>query len=222
MAAEQPALTVLQLDTRFPRVPGDVACARTYRAPVEIIRIPRATVARVVTDRPDTIDLAPFDAAIARARGDVIVTSCGFLAPHQARLAARTGRPFIASALGALVELSETHGPRGILIATYDWGSLTAAHLAGYDCDIVGLPEDSHLRRVIAGDMATLDTARAGEEVAAAIRAHLRSHHRHILLECTNLPPYKAAIRAIADLPITDILTCIEAVRPGTVRPAFL
>lgn len=216
------ALTVLQLDTAFPRVPGDVACADTYLDPVEILRIRRATVARVVTDRPETIDLAPFDAAIARARGDVITTSCGFLAPHQAHLAARTTRPVIASALGALNALCAERDAREILIVTFDADSLTADHLGGHSADVLGLPESSHLRQVIASDAPTLDTALAGAEIAALLRTNLRPTHRHILLECTNLPPYKPAIRAVTDLPITDILTRLEEARPGTVNPMFL
>lgn len=216
------ALTVLQLDTAFPRVPGDVACAHTYLDPVEILHVPRATVARIVTDRPDDIDLAPFVAAIGRARGDIIATSCGFLAPHQARLAARTDRPFIASALGALHDLMRDHAANEILVLTYDAKRLSPAHLGHHRPDILGLPEESHLRRVIAEDARTLDVARAEREIVALVTAHLRPRHRHILFECTNLPPYKAAIRAAAGLPVTDILTRMEAARSGTVAPAFL
>lgn len=223
MAAEQPALTVLQLDTAFPRIPGDVAAPQTYVAPPEILRIARATVARVVTDRPATLDLSPFDAAIARARGAVLTTSCGFLAPFQTRFAALTDRPFVASALAALPGLLRDHAPGDVLILTFDAGSLTPAHLGGQGgVDILGLPPGSHLRQVITGNLPDLDAGRAGSEIGDLLRARLRPHHRHILLECTNLPPYKPAIRAVTGLPVTDILTCIEAARPGTVAPAFL
>ncbi|SDZ50074.1 hypothetical protein SAMN05444004_11766 [Jannaschia faecimaris] len=219
------ALTVLQLDTGFPRVPGDVGCAATYTGTVQVLRIPRATVAHVVTSNPDAIDIAPFEAAIALAQGEVIATSCGFLAPFQDRLAARTGRPVIASALGALDDLSLTHSPDQILIITFDASILGPAHLgrhAVFAQGIVGLPPDSHLRRVIVGDLTKLDTDRAGAEVVALVARHRRPAHRHILLECTNLPPYKAALRAATGLPVTDILSRIEAARPGTVVPAFV
>ena len=223
MAARQPALTVLQLDTRFPRVPGDVACADTYTSPPEILRIPRATVARVVTDRPAEVEIAPFETAAASAAGRVIATSCGFLAPHRDRLARAAGRPVIASALDILPRLVARHGAGGVLVVTFDARSLTAAHLgAAAGVDVAGLPPDSHLRRVIASDAPELDAARAAAEVAALVAAHLRPAHRQILLECTNLPPAKPAIRAVTALPIADVLTCIEAARPGTVRPAFL
>ena len=102
------ALTVLQLDTCFTRVPGDVACAQSYCAKVEIIRIPQAQVSNIVTSDPSCVDIAPFADALAQARGEVIATSCGFLAYWQQHLEALTDRPFIASALNALNRLN-TH-----------------------------------------------------------------------------------------------------------------
>lgn len=64
-----PAVTVLQLDTHFPRIAGDVGCAQSYALPMEVIRVPSATVQNVVNDRPDLIDIAPFEDALRQARG---------------------------------------------------------------------------------------------------------------------------------------------------------
>ena len=49
-----------------------------------------------------------------------------------------------------------------------------------------------------------------------------RERPRALLLECTNLPPYKAALAARFDLEIFDILTLIHSVNPDIVDPAFL
>ena len=43
-------VSVLQLDTRFCRVPGDVGCAKSYINDPEIIRVPRTSVANIVTN----------------------------------------------------------------------------------------------------------------------------------------------------------------------------
>ena len=218
-------ITVLQLDTDFPRPPGDVGCAATYRCDLEIIRIRDATVSTIVTDRPQTIDIKPFERAIEQAIGEVIVTSCGFLSYWQGHLAARTSRAFISSALTALDELSQRYDPREVLILTFDADSLTADHLGShraYAQSIVGLPPTMHIRDVISQNRKTLDTARACLEIAAFVASQTHPHHRHILLECTNLPPYKAAIAAATGLPVSDILTQIERARPGTVMPGFL
>jgi len=221
----KPAVTVLQLDTHFPRVPGDVGCPDTYRDPVEIIRIPLAKVAQIVSNRPDLVDIAPFEDALGMAHGDIVVTSCGFLSYWQDHLAALTAKPFISSALIALKDLKNSHEASEVLTVTFDAKHLTTTHFgdnASFARTLIGLSDIMHLRDVIANDRPDLDGALAGREIAALVRAALQDSHRHLLLECTNLPPYKAAIRAETDLPITDILTCIEAARPGTIQPQFL
>ncbi len=220
----RPAITVLQLDTNFPRVPGDVGCPATYIADVEILRIPQATVGQVVGDRPDLIDIAPFADAIHRAKGEVIVTSCGFLSFWQETLAALTDRPFISSSLTALDWLARDHDPAEVLIVTFDADSLIAAHLGQHSAfaqSIVGLPRDSHLRQVIEDDLSRLNSDLARAEMVALIARHLKPAHRHVLLECTNLPPYKSALIDVGKRPVTDILTEIERHRPGTIVPDF-
>ena len=218
-------VSVLQLDTDFPRVAGDVGCAETYRDAVEIIRMPSATVGQVVSNRPDLIDIAPIEDALRRATGDLIVTSCGFLSYWQTHLAGLTDKPVISSALTALDHLSMSYVAGEILILTYDEASLTPLHLgahADYATGITGLPDDMHLKQVIRENQTTLDVERAGRELAAFIATAKKPCHKHLLLECTNLPPYKAQMQAVTGLPITDILTCIEATQPNSIDPAFL
>ncbi|WP_415404251.1 hypothetical protein [Tateyamaria sp. SN3-11] len=220
-----PRVTVLQLDTEFPRIPGDVGCPETYVGAVDIIRIPGATVGHVVSDRPDLIDIVPFERAVRAAQGDVIVTSCGFLSYWQDHLAELTPKPFISSALTALDRLRVTAAPGQVLILTFDAARLRLIHLGAhgaYACGVVGLPGSMHLRQVIEHNQATLDTARAEAELVALLKAQQLGAHTHLLLECTNLPPYKAALHAVSKLPVSDILTEIESVCPGAVRDPFL
>jgi len=215
-----PRVTVLQLDTRFPRIPGDVACMDTYARPPQILRVAQAGVARVVAPDPENVDIAPFLEAMDQATGDVIVTSCGFLAPFQDRLAAATDRPVIASALGALDHMAGVR-PEDLAILTFDAAALGPAHLggrAGYCASLLGLPEGGHLRLVIAQDGRNLDPGRAAQEVAALLPHHVTT----VLLECTNLPPYKPDLRAVRDVVIHDILTEIERRAPGAIAPVHL
>lgn len=220
-----PTLTVLQLDTDFPRIAGDVGCAESYLGEIEIIRIKAATVAKIVTHRPEEIDMAPFETALKQAQGEVIATSCGFLSYWQSHLAERTQRPFISSALLALDTLAQRYTPDELLILTFDAHSLTPAHLGkhhAYARSIVGLPETNHLRRVISRNLTKLDATRASDEICAHVAAHITPKHRHVLFECTNLPPYKAALTRRTGLPVSDILSLIEDARAGTVHPDFL
>lgn len=220
----RPAVTVLQLDTHFPRIAGDVGAPATYLDEVEIIRVSGASVATIVTNAPETIDVGPFEDALKSARGDVIVTSCGFLSYWQTHLEAQTNRPFLSSALVALDRLQD-HGIDDLAILTYDDTKLGASHLGlhtRFIPNIIGLDPSAHLRAVISGDQVTLNANRAARETVETVRAQTTNALRTLLLECTNLPPYKGALAAAFDVEIIDILTEIERVRAGTIRPQFL
>ena len=220
----RPAVSVLQLDTHFPRIAGDVGSYETYVGEVEIIRVSGASVAGIVTGDPASIDIAPFEAALKAAKGDVIVTSCGFLSYWQGYLETLTQRPFISSSLGALDRLAD-HNVDTLAILTYDDAKLGEVHLgnnARFAPCIIGLDPDAHLRAVIGGNAMNLDTKRAAHETVETVRAQTTSALKTLLLECTNLPPYKDALRSAFDVEIIDILTEIERAKAGTIRPAFL
>ena len=221
-----PRITVLQLDTHFPRIPGDVGSAETFQAELEIIRVPNATVKQVVSNDPAQINLGPFIDAIKGATGDLITTSCGFLSPFQNTLDAECDVPFIASALGQLEQLKNTLNPTDIQIITFDSTKLGPVHLptgcAEFDVSIHGLDHSSHLRDVIENNRDLLNTTMASADIRAVVQASDITMINHILLECTNLPPYKPEIRKISNAKIYDILTAIETKLPNAVHSQFL
>ncbi|MEH6738543.1 MAG: hypothetical protein V7695_08350 [Sulfitobacter sp.] len=219
-----PRVTVLQLDTDFPRIAGDVGAIESYARAPQIIKIAGASVGRIVTGRPQDIDITPFEEALQRAQGDIIVTSCGFLSYWQDHLAALTDRPFISSSLTALKDLAQIHAPEALRITTFDAAHLGPLHLgthAEYAQSIIGLPPAHHLREVISKNLTTLNRTQASQEIIELLTETQTAKHQHILLECTNLPPYREAIKAATGLPVTDILTRIEATCPGAVAPRF-
>ena len=219
-----PRVTVLQLDTGFPRIAGDVGSPDSYARPPQILKIAGASVGRIVTDRPQDIDITPFAEALQRAEGDIIVTSCGFLSYWQAHLAKLCDRPFISSSLVALEQLAPDIAPDALRILTFDAQRLNAAHLgvhSTYAQSILGLPPMHHLRQVISRDLDVLDEDTARTEITDLLVQSQTGTHRHILLECTNLPPYREAITATTGLPVTDILTMINAACPGAVAQRF-
>lgn len=218
-------VSVLQLDTQFPRVPGDVASADSYTGELEIIRIPNASVSKIVTHLPHQIDITPFEKAIESASGDVIVTSCGFLSFWQNHLEKLTQKPFISSALTAFKTLSEQFAPEEVLTLTFDDESLTPEHFGSYSAyatNSIGLPHSMHLRRVISENRKSLDVNLAQQELIEFISSKRRPHHKHMVLECTNLPPYAKALRDATGLGITHILSCVDKQLPGSVQTKFL
>ena len=220
-----PRVTVLQLDTNFRRIAGDIGCPETFTEPPQILKISGAAVANIVTDKPQAIDIAPFRTALAKATGDIVTTSCGFLSFWQDSLAKAAHKPFVASALSALPQLAQHFTPEELLIITFDAEKLNATHLQGhpeFTPSIHGLPEHAHLRAVIGNDLQTLDQTQAAAELITLIGSAIHAKTRAILLECTNLPPYKPAITKAFNLPIYDILTTIEITCPNTIAPKHL
>ena len=94
---------ILVLDTRFPRIAGDIGNAGTFDFPVLYHPVRGASSDRVVR-RPDR-DLLPLFVegarALERAGVGAITTSCGFLARFQAELADAVTVPVFTSSLMA-------------------------------------------------------------------------------------------------------------------------
>lgn len=91
-----------------------------------------------------------------------------------------------------------------------------------YETSIRGLDKTSHLRDVISNDQPHLDQTKAAKDTCDAFRAGGYESVKAVLLECTNLPPYKQDLRKVSPIPIYDILTAIEAVMPNAVQPHYL
>ena len=76
---------------------------------------------------------------------------------------------------------------------------------------------------MIADDLPELDSARAEAEIIDLVAGLMAQRPvRALLLECTNLPPYKAALKKRFDVEIFDILTQIHLMNPDIVESAFL
>jgi hypothetical protein len=220
------SVTLLQLDTNFPRIPGDVGSADTWSCPLNNVRIAAADVRSIVTDAPESINIAPFEDASRLAVGTVTITSCGFLSFWQSHLDALCPTPFISSSLVALPLLAKRFTPNELLILTFDDAKLGSAHLGAgfeeYSASIVGLRPDMHLRKVIKNDLPSLDPQLVKEQILDLLKPHVvTGKTKAIVLECTNLSPYKKAIRAAYDLEIHDILTVVEDHHAGLVKPEF-
>ena len=186
-------LAILMLDTRFPRVPGDVGHPSSWRMPVRYHTVQGASPQRVVRDG-DRALLAPFiDAALAlQAEGAAaITTSCGFLIRFQEDLQAALKVPVWTSSLLALPSL-----PRPGVI-TVDAESLRI------DAPVEGLAPGCTLQRTLLEDLPTLDVDAAEADTVAAAERLVRRHPEveSLVFECTNLPPYAMAVeRAVGQI----------------------
>lgn len=208
------SLGILMLETRFPRIPGDMGNAASWPFPVRYRVVPGASPELAVRRRADGL----LDGFVAAGRAliaegvDGIATNCGFLSLLQAELAAALAVPVATSSLMQVPLIAATLPPgKRVGILTIDAGSLTPDHLARAcvpaDTPVMGTEGGSEFTRVILGDELRLDVEMARRDVVDAARALCSSHANlgAIVLECTNMDPYAADVRAATGLPVFSI-----------------
>ena len=223
----QARLGILMLETRFPRILGDIGNPDTWPFPVAFKVVRGASARRVVVDRADGLIDAFVAAAeeMVREGADGIATTCGFLALYQRELAARLSVPVATSSL-MQVPLVQALLPPGkrVGVLTVNAAALTPAHLvpvcAPADTPVMGTEGGSEFTRVFLGDAPTLDVAAAAADVIAAGEALVRRHPEvgAIVLECTNMVPYAARLRAHLGRPVYDIYSFLTWFHAG-LRP---
>ena len=214
-------LGILMLDTRFPRIVGDIGNAASFDFPVIFRRMEGIGSADAVTthpDRPRVLAALKANAEALAAEGAVgLSTSCGFLALYQDELAALSPVPVATS---ALLHIRALKGRR-VGVITASARNLTPAHFAAVgapeDTPFVGLPEDSSFASTFLKNGLTLDRARVEEEAVAAGRDLVARHPGvdTVVLECTNLPPYKPALERALGLPVFDVLDLLRGFYAG-------
>jgi len=208
-------LGILMLDTRFPRPRGDVGNRQSFSIPVRHRTVPGVSAAAAVRG-DDAALLQPFieaGLALVREGASALGTSCGFLARWQRELQAALPVPVWSSSL--LVLADEARAQRCGVI-TIEAASLGAAHFEGVGADpatpVEGITPGSALHRTLLEDLPLLDLADAQAQVLAAAARLLARHPEldALVLECTNLPPYAAALRRATGRPVHDVMTMLH------------
>jgi Asp/Glu/hydantoin racemase len=221
---------ILMLEARFPRIPGDMGNALTWPFPVHYRVVRGASPDRVVRQGARGL----LDAFVAAGRelvadgADGITTNCGFLSLYQPELSEALGVPVAASALmqGPMIQALLPPGRRaGILTISKE--SLTPEHLAragvAQGTPVWGTEGGREFTRAILGDEPRLDVEAARADMVAAARAFVAAHPDlgAILLECTNMVPYAADVRAVTGLPVFSILNFVSWFQASLVPPRF-
>ncbi len=218
---------ILCLDTRFPRIPGDLANAETWPFPVLFRNIEGAEPDRIVRQRAAGM-LDPFidgGRELIRQGAEVITTSCGFLSLFQDEMKAALGVPVATSSLMQVPMVQALLPPgRRVGVLTISAPSLTPEHLACAGCPadtpVIGTEGGTEFTRAIIGDELFLDIGKCEADLIAAARALVEAHPDlgAIVMECTNMPPFQAAVRAAVDLPVFSIIDYVCWMQ-GSVRP---
>ena len=221
-------LGILMLEARFPRIPGDMGNGATWPFPVLYRVVPGASPDRVVLKGaagllPDFVAAAQELVALG---AEAITTNCGFLSLFQQELAAAVGVPVATSSLMQVPWVQATLPPgKRVGLVTVSASTLTPQHLAA-----VGVPADTPVtgtengreffRVLIKAEKEEMDIDLAEQDVVEAAQRLVAEHPEvgAIVLECTNMPPYAAAVRAATGLPVYDIYSMITWFHAG-LRP---
>ena len=221
---------ILMLETRFPRIAGDIGNALTWPFPVQYRIVRGASPDRVVRRRAEGL----LDAFAAAAKdlvshgADGITTNCGFLSLIQDGLKRRVGVPVAASSLmqiplvNAMLPAGKRAGVLTISSETLERDHLAAAG-APLDTPVAGTGEDSEFTHKILDDLPAIDFALCREEVCDAARSLLSAHQDvgAIVLECTNMAPFAADIRKLTGLPVYSIYSHVCWLQSGLMPPRF-
>jgi len=222
---------ILMLETQFPRIPGDIGNATTWDFPVLYKIIKKATPDLVVRKGAPGL-LEPFIRGAQELEKEgvrAITTNCGFLALFQKEMASAVNIPvFTSSLMQVPLAYTMVKPSQKVGIITVHSKSLTQKHLSCVGADkvphiIYGTEEEEEFSRAILDDEMELDVNKSRDELVRVAKRMVSEHPEvgAIVLECTNMPPYAAAIQKEIKLPIFDIYTLVIMVYHAVVKRDF-
>ncbi|KIC15027.1 aspartate/glutamate racemase family protein [Leisingera sp. ANG-Vp] len=224
------AVGILMLETRFPRIHGDMGNAMTWDFPVHYKVVRGANPGNVVRGNPkELIDLFVDAGRDLVAMGaDGITTNCGFLALIQEEVKQALGVPVATSSL-MQVPMVQNLLPAGKRcgILTISKETLTPAHLqaagVALDTPVAGTDGGRAFTRDILGDAAEIDFEACRLDMIDAARAMVADipDLGAIVLECTNMVPYARDVRKATGLPVFSIHSFVSWFQAGLLPKGF-
>ena len=224
------SLGILMLESRFPRIPGDVGNACTWNFPVHYKVVKGASPDKVVRKGAEGL----LDVFISAGQElidmgvDGISTNCGFMTLLQAEMSQALSVPVAASSLMQVPMVQATLPPgKCVGIITISKSTLTDAHLASanlpLDTPVIGTDDGKEFTRAILDDEPYLDVAQSQQDIIDAGTALLARHPEvaSVVLECTNMVPYAAALQREIGVPVYSIYNLLCWFQAGLTPRSF-
>ncbi len=223
---KEPHIGLLKLDSQFPRIKGDIAHSDSFRSKITTRTINAATPKKVVHNQMDNLirDFIEATIELEQKGANVITTSCGFLALYQTQLQNCVSVPVLSSALFLYEPLKQLlpADRNTIGLLTISRSSLSNRHLQA-----AGIPPDTAIAapdtngafcQAILGNRPTMNIDLARSEVAAAAKQLVSAspNVNAIILECTNMPPYKAEIETQTGIAVYSLMDVLDELACGT------
>ncbi len=214
-------LGILMLDTKFPRIVGDIGNEKSFDFEI-VKKVVVGADPKAVVLEGDGALLPPFIAAAKELEQQgvaAITTSCGFLAMFQKELAQAVGVPVFSSALLWLPTMKAMLPPGKVVgVMTADSTKLSARHYSGVGLttppEVVYGMQNTGFGRVFVGNAKELDSDLARREMVQVAMDMVQDHPEvgAILFECTNMPPYASAVESATGRPVFHIINLANSV----------
>ncbi|MCR4429916.1 MAG: aspartate/glutamate racemase family protein [Tepidanaerobacteraceae bacterium] len=211
------AIGILMLDTKFPRIPGDIGNTLTFNFPVRYKKVKGATAHKVVREADPSL-VSPFIEAARELQQEgvsAITASCGFLAIFHDYIADAVDIPvFTSSLLQVPIVYRMLKKGQKVGIMTASKPHLTEKHFRGVGIEdipmvIYGMEDQEEFPAVFLDQKETLDVEKAENEMVRVAEKMIGENHDvgAIVFECTNMPPFRRAVQQAVNLPVFDIVT---------------
>lgn len=215
----------------YPILPGNVVNACTYPFPVRMKAVKNLTNDRLFNNDPTIVD-----DIIAAARSLVeddgvraICSACGFFGNYQQQVRQALDVPVAMSSLVQLPWIQGLIQPgQKIGILTANKGSMTPALLQS--CGVTQTDNLVIKDALQTEEFATVvnmrgyfDNTIAQQEIIGLAEELMEENDDlgAILLECSDMPPYAAAIQEITQLPVFDFITLIKWLHSGVAQKPY-
>ena len=222
---------IITLDYTTPFIPGDVGNASTFNFPVKYQTVKDFTVSRMYAKDMTALDeFIEAGQQLAKEGVKAITGNCGYLALFQRELANQLDVPVFMSSLlqiPFMASMLKDNEKIGVLVANKEVLNPSLLRAVGVSEStplvIRGMENKEFFYKAVIEEVGSLDSTKVEEEVVSQALNMVQEDPsiKLILLECTCMPPYAAAVQRATGRPVFDFVTMINYVYSTLVRTEF-
>jgi hypothetical protein len=224
------SIGILCIDAWYPYLPGNVVNASTYNFPVLIKTLKGVSVEQIVRGDPKILNLVCEAGTELIEQGvRAIAGACGSFANFQKQAAAAFKIPtFMSSMLQVPLILQSLRPDQKLGVIAFSHGALTQKVFDQCEIDdpsrllITDAKDLSQFQRLGACE-GSLDLQLMERELVGRVRDFVARHPEigALLLQCSDMPPFAAAIQNEVHLPVFDMITLINWIHDAVVRRPY-
>ncbi len=223
---------ILQSNARIAMAPGDVGNASTYPFPVVYRLVEELTSERLIVEADPQLAIPLIrEARILEGMGvAAIMGDCGHAIQFQKQVAAAVNIPVFLSSWLQVPFISNILPPNkkiGVLMANSRYYRPEFLKSAGIDETIplvvAGMQEQPAFRAAVIEENNSLDTEQVEQEMVAVASSLQQANPDigAIFFECSDMPPYAAAVQEQLQLPVFDFITMANFVHSALARSRY-